>query len=536
MKRLIINKVEDVPNIDHELLNEMLSDEEHAQFLFVETTLGETVCFINSEADNVFKQRAQSLRSFQLSDRVVKTLYVTPELLTILRDQVMAHSEAVLVNESELDKKFNDVLLQAVQSGTSDIHIDIFPERADLKFRIHGMISKVGEMDSRTANRLINYVYNVAAAEGSKDTQYNPDEMQDALLDRFLEINGTRSRYKLRLQTAPCYPNSMTIIMRVLPVDNQLSSTLESLGYSEHQMHLLKQAQQNPSGAIIIAGTTGSGKSTTLATMLVDTYRRTKGMKKIITTEDPPEYTIEGANQINLSAKKNAIEQGGSSSDLFVKAIKVAMRSDPDIIMVGEVRDEQSSTLLSSAVLSGHQVYTTVHASGGLAIIDRMINLGFEKSLITTPHFLSLLIYQCLVPSVCQHCAIPYEAFIKKELGEFDQDCVNRLQALIHSDRYKSIIESSDAMQKLVFANHDGCSKCRFGYTGRTVLAEMVVPSAALMEHIRNGEFEKAHHYWLEHDGQTVLEHGIEKMLAGHIDPRSVEDKCGALTNALKDI
>lgn len=534
MAHNIIDKAEDLPTIDRELIPDMLTEEEYNSFLFVEAIDGQSLCLISAGSSEILQRRAQTLRSFQLGDRNVTTLYITPELLTILREQVVASDESLLVNESELDGKFSEILAQAVQSNTSDIHMDIFPERADLKFRIHGMINKVGELDTRTANRLINYVYNVAAAEGSKDTQYNPEEMQDALLDRYLDIDGVRSHYKLRLQTAPCYPNSITIIMRVLPVDSQLSSTLESLGYSDKQQHMLKQAQQNPTGAIIIAGTTGSGKSTTMATMLTDIYRRTKGVKKIITAEDPPEYTIEGANQINLSAKKGATEEG-SPSDLFVKAIKVAMRSDPDIIMVGEVRDAQSSQLLSSAVLSGHQVFTTVHAASGLAILDRMINLGFEKSVITTPHFLSLLIYQCLAPIVCTNCGIPYKEFIERDLVDIDKECVERLKELLASDVYKETVASEDAENKIVFANRSGCPKCRHGYTGRSVIAEMVDPTHALMEHIRNDEIEKAHREWIASGGQTALQHAITKMLTGVIDPRSVEDKCGLLTNALKE-
>jgi general secretion pathway protein E len=535
MAQHVYDKADDLPAIDREIIADALSDEEGDFFIFGEALDGECICLISQTASSIMQRRAQTIRSFKLKDRNVKTFFVTIELLTIIREQVVVSDETQLVNESELDKKFNEILLQAVQSGTSDIHLDIFPDRADLKFRIHGMINKVGELDTRTANRLINYIYNVAAAEGSKDTQYNPEEMQDALLDRYLDMGSSRKHYKLRLQTAPCYPNSISIIMRVLPVDSQLSSTLKSLGYSKEQRELLKQAQQNPTGAIIVAGTTGSGKSTTLATMLTDTYRRTKGSKKIITTEDPPEYTIAGANQINLSAKKNVAAE--SSENMFVKAIKVAMRSDPDIIMVGEVRDEQSSQLLSSAVLSGHQVFTTVHAASGLAILDRMINMGFDKSVITTPHFLSLLVYQCLIPISCEHCRIPYAEFVKqKEIKELDKDCLGRLKTILTSDHYKELTGKEDLLSQVFFANKSGCSKCRLGLTGRTVVAEMVVPTHALMEHVRNDAIEKAYNTWRDSGGVTTLEHAITKLLAGEIDPRFVEDKCGPLTNAIKGL
>ncbi|MCD8499966.1 MAG: Flp pilus assembly complex ATPase component TadA [Gammaproteobacteria bacterium] len=140
----------------------------------------------------------------------------------------MSHDVSMVVeSESELDRRFSEILLQAVRARASDIHLEIYADRAEIKFRIHGLIYKIGELDTRTVNRLINYVYNVAAAEGSKDTQYNPEEMQDALLDMNLDIDGIKRHYKLRLQTAPCYPNSVTIVMRLLPVDTQLKNFSE---------------------------------------------------------------------------------------------------------------------------------------------------------------------------------------------------------------------------------------------------------------------------------------------------------------------
>ena len=458
------------------------------------------------------------------------TYFTTPELISIFRDQIAIDDETFVQNDSELDLKFTEILLQSIHSGASDIHLEIFPDRADIKYRIHGILIKVGELDSRTVNRLVNYVYNVAAAEGSKDTQYNSEEMQDALLDRYLDVDGIRKHFKLRLQTAPCYPNSVTIVMRVLPVDNQLESTLETLGYSERQMELLKRTQMKPSGATIIAGTTGSGKSTTLATMLADIHKRTKGTKKMLTTEDPPEYAIPGANQINLSTKK---QQDTPDANLFVKSIKVAMRCDPDIIMVGEVRDKQSADLLSSAVLSGHQVFTTVHAASALGIYDRMMNMGFDRSVITAPNFISLLIYQALVPLVCQHCSTALDKFTQANMDEYDLHCAKRVEQIANAEQYKHLVPEN-YRSVIRFANHDGCNKCRYGYVGRTVVAEMVEPTPDIIECFRTNDFDKGLRSWRQAGGETVLHHSITKLLAGKIDPRSAEDKCGLLTEELE--
>ena len=526
MEYNVISSAEQLPVIERLLLEDHISIEEQEYFCFGEDHSGKVFCLINEQASDLYKKRAQTLRRFHFELKNVETYYSTAELLSIFRDQATLGEEYNYESESELDKRFSDILIQAIKAKSSDIHFDIFPDRADIKYRINGLISKVGEIDVRTINRLVNYVYNVAAAEGSKDIQFNPDDMQDALLDRIVEMDGQRHHYKLRLQTAPCYPNSITIVMRILPVDAQLSATLDSLGYSDLQIEQLKNAQMRPTGATIIAGTTGSGKSTTLATMLHQVYKRTKGVKKILTAEDPPEYAIPGANQINLSVKKS---EENPDENIFVKAIKVAMRCDPDIIMVGEVRDRHSSQLLSSAVLSGHQVFTTVHAASALAIFYRLVNLGFEKHVLVSPNFLSLLIYQSLVPTLCPNCAIPFSQFESELNSEFDSACVERVKKAASSGQYEN-----SSIDNVYFANEDGCSQCRMGYSGRTVLAEMVEPTFELLDYLQQSEFDKAMALWRKAGGKTVLEHGISKMFSGLVDPRSVEDRCGSLISELE--
>lgn len=526
MNARFINNADELPKVDHFVHDDELSPEEKSAFCFAVSTDGNMYCFINKSAPDVLKQRGQTLRNFTFGGRDITTLYITSELLLILRDQVYKVQDiGVELVETELDRKFTDILVQSVRAGASDIHFEIYADLAVIKFRIHGLIYRIGELDSRTVNRLINYVYNVAAAEGSKDTQYNPEEMQDALLDRVLDIDGVRRRFKLRLQTAPCYPSSTTIVMRVLPVDAQIKSTLLTLGYGEEHLILLKRAQLRPSGVTIIAGTTGSGKSTTLATILTEIYQRSKGTKKILTTEDPPEYAIPGANQINLSIKKSV---ANVDENVFVKSIKVAMRCDPDIIMVGEVRDKQSASLLSSAVLSGHQVFTTVHASSALAIYNRMLNLGFEDHVMLSPGFLSLLVYQTLVPVTCQHCAIPFPDFIRqKEQDEFTQATIYRLEQLAKSTAYKD----KNILNNISFYNLDGCKYCRQGISGRTVVAEMLEPSSDILEAFRNSEFDRAAKLWHAQGGKTVLQNAVDKMLTQQLDPRYVEDRCGLFTD-----
>lgn len=521
-----ITSIDALPPVKLLLLEGELTKEEKKYFLFAETYDNRIFCLIDLEAPDTFKKRAQTLRAFSFGAREVSTYYVLPDLLIIFRDQISFEAQTSFSAETELDCRLDDLLLQAVKANASDIHFDIYPEKADIKLRIHGVLTKVGEMNARAVNRLVNYIYNVAAAEGSKDTQYNQEEMQDALLDRFLFIDKARRRFKIRIQTAPCYPNAITIVMRVLPVDTQMSKSLEDLGYSAEQVEKLYRAQMQPSGATVVAGTTGSGKSTTLACMLTDIYRRTGGTKKILTAEDPPEYAIPGANQINLSIKRR---EEGAEVDMFVKAIKVAMRCDPDVIMVGEVRDVQSSTLLSSAVLSGHQVFTTVHAASALSIFDRLANLGFDRQVLTSPNFISLLMYQVLIPISCSRCKIPMGKYFVQHTDKFSSMLKERLEKALQSNRFAGSMSVEEANKKIFFANDAGCISCRNGFVGRTVAAELVEPDEQLLNYFRNEDFNAGYKYWRTKGGQTALEHAMSKVFAGQVDPREVEDCCGLI-------
>lgn len=524
MEYKLLTTADELPKAERLILDDQLTPQEKQNFCFAEAKDGRVYCIISQSASSILKQRAQTIKAFGLEAREISTSYVTQELLSIFRDRLSHDVSMIVENESDLERRFTEILVQAVRAHASDIHLEIYADRAEIKFRIHGLIYKIGELDSRTINRLVNYVYNVAAAEGSKDTQYNAEEMQDALLDTYLEIDGMRRHYKLRLQTAPCYPNAVTIVMRLLPVDAQLKITLNELGYSAYQIKLLERAQAKPVGVTIVAGTTGSGKSTTLATMLTEVFRRTKGSKKILTTEDPPEYAIPGANQINLSIKRIELVE---EENIFVKAIKVAMRCDPDIIMVGEVRDERSATLLSSAVLSGHQVFTTVHASSAVAIYNRLLNLGFENHVLSSPAFLALLIYQTLVPVSCKKCALSYDVFVKQSASDPDvQAVLARLHVLMKKSAYKN-----NKLETVRFVNSEGCTECRKGISGRTVLAEMLDPNSEVLAAFRSFDFESAEKIWRSQGGKTVLEHGIDKIFQGLVDPRFVEDSCGLLTD-----
>jgi type II secretory ATPase GspE/PulE/Tfp pilus assembly ATPase PilB-like protein len=458
-------------------------------------------------------QRAKSLGLLLKKTHTVKVVWTTREILSIVVDQLkhLQSKEAkVIVNESELYDSLNDLFSRAVDMNASDIHFEAFESKTDIKFRVNGILVKVLEFAQEYSHELARILYNVLAAEGSKDIQFDETKMQSAIVEKTI----LSKPYRIRVQTAPRYPFGYSIALRMLPLDTKSNTSIESLGYTHVQMKTLSKAGMRPTGALIFAGTTGSGKSTTLSTLIAEKIRKTKGTKKVITIENPPEYVINGALQVNIN------DASDTATHTFADAIKVAMRMDPDILMIGEVRDPKTAKLLQDSVQSGHQVFTTVHAQSAMGIFERLVGLGFDRAVLTSPGFLSLLVYQVLVPMNCPHCAIPYEKFIQGELDELDQELKDRI---IHAI-------SLDKVPQLKFRNDNGCERCqKTGFLGRKVIAEMIEPDDELAQFIRNEDYASARKHWEAHGGVPLYHNVMNNMLTGELDPHFAEDVVGYL-------
>ena len=191
------------------------------------------------------------------------------------------------------------------------------------------------------------------------------------------------------------------------------------------------------------------------------------------------------------------------------------MRLDPDTIMIGEIRDGASAQNAIRASMTGHQVWTTIHANSALAIIDRLEDLGSPLSLITDSTIITGLISQRLVKALCPHC--------KKKLADHQQE----MPAPVLARMRRALLNNLDG----VCIVGPGCTHCRQqGTSGRTVVAEIILPDARFFKFVRAGEKQKAIQYWLQElGGETILDDAIEKILAGVIDPRMAEKVVGHL-------
>jgi len=472
-------------------------------------------------------------------------------------------------NRKRVIELFEDVL----RSGASDLHIEV-GEQTVIRARINGDIREFKEYrDGSILNRDTGYefgrtIYNTFSLVSGMS--FNPKITQDAL-GLIKNVNGQDLR--IRIATAPTEPEGFDMVMRLLVVqDSSKPLTLEQLGYQEKQRNMIAEAVAQGVGVTIIAGTTGSGKSTTLQNVLMSEINNRNGKLKVITVEDPPEYFIPGASQIPVVRDKD-----GDAKKAFKNAIKASLRMDPDVIMIGEVRDEQSAELLIEAVQTGHKVMSTIHAGSALSILGRLENLGIDKDTLADNEFLSGLIYQKLFPVLCPHCSLSLkdghiptknpiekvlienhfadEALIKKTKNNFSKvNIVRALQdtgelSLSDAERALEIFdevndeEENEKMLKRISAmagnlsDHnirfkgDGCEHCKNGIKGRTVVSEVVRPDMELRELISQGKGTAVFKYWRKNlGGKTAIEDSYDKMLDGKLSPIDIEDTFGFIT------
>ncbi|WP_336285840.1 ATPase, T2SS/T4P/T4SS family [Citrobacter arsenatis] len=287
-------------------------------------------------------------------------------------------------------------LLQlAVDAGASDLHITRNDQLASVEFRVNGVLVPHSKILSSKCDELCFVLYNVQAS--TKETTWNRAVPQSANILYSLGGRSFRFRYAhfpVFGETTSCYH----CVLRIIPagVSNSTIPTLDKLGVSGYEVEDIKRVLSNPYGVYVVAGTTGSGKSTTLKNLMEWLQKnRYSGKGCFLTIEDPVEYQIWGAKQSSVLD----VDGGG-----FHSAIKSALRRDPDVLMVGEIRDNISANALAGAVESGHYCFTTVHAGNIVTLLQRLVALGISPDKLSTPGFIAGLQCQKLLPVLCNHC------------------------------------------------------------------------------------------------------------------------------------
>ncbi|WP_313025489.1 GspE/PulE family protein [Pseudomonas lopnurensis] len=413
--------------------------------------------------------------------------------------EIYKSSNGVILDTSqvETDRQAQAVaiLADAHRRGASDVHIVVGHDITRIKYRIHGLLWEAGQEKSQVGRELCAALYN-SMCDVTKE-HFQPQVPQDARVSRsFVEQLGL---FGARIATRPLV-DGLLMVLRLL-YDDQTKMSLEDLGFLPEQIDQYARLRSLPYGINLITGPTGSGKSKSLQVNMNLLYEETNGTRHILTIEDPPEYPLK-ANQSPLGP--NESWAGGMTNTL---------RLDPDILMYGELRDLAGSEAAYSGSMTGHQVWSTLHTNNAVASIQRLIEMGVPRYLVTDPALTTGIINQSLLPVLCPHCRVP----AIENLGQLPAGLRARLEQL-------QLLEQ-------VNLQGEGCSHCRgMGVTGRTVVAEVLLPNLQFMRTFLKDGASLARHYWVnEMGGITKIAHTITKIAAGTIDPRHAEIVVGPL-------
>ncbi|MBU3111840.1 GspE/PulE family protein [Clostridium lacusfryxellense] len=333
--------------------------------------------------------------------------------------------EALSTENAPVIRITNSLLKRAVNAEASDIHLEPFKLSAIIRMRVDGILKEINQIPSNVYKSLCTRVKIMANMDIA--TKLIP-------LDGKITENIDGVDYDFRVSSLPTMYGEKLVIRVLYKAERFIN--LDSLGFSEDKVILLRDTLKLSHGMIIVSGPTGSGKSTTLYALLNEINSKSKN---IITIEDPIEYNMPRINQVNVNNKAGLT---------FSTGLRSILRQDPDIIMIGEIRDEETARIAVRASITGHLVLSTLHTNDSAASISRLIDMGIPSYLVADS--LVVVLAQRLVRKLCSFCKLQYEIIGK----EFE-----RLGFNSGEKTYKAV----------------GCSKCNeTGYKGRTVIYELL--------------------------------------------------------------
>lgn len=395
---------------------------------------------------------------------------------------------------SDQQRHLRDLVFEAVQQSVSDIHIQVRQTYTKIRMRQHGGLRVYAEWSEKLGRELASVAFNKETDHAT--SHFNPLVPQDASMP--LKIQGKDIR--LRLASVPAH-GGFDMVMRILAAGEERKSTLEDLGYTAKQVEIIKMAMKLPFGAIIVAGPTGSGKTTTLAACM----EMVEAVQKLYSIEDPVEKVVEAATQVPVNTEKE--------DRSFASMGRAALRMDPDVIILGEMRDEDTAHVMVRASITGHLVLTTLHTNRATAIITRLVDMGISPVLLSDSSVLRCLICQRLVPKVCPKCAIALRSSPKHQ--PYIQDWETVLGAdIINNAR----------------ARGPGCVACHgTSVAGRTVVAEVIWVDEKGRQFIQKCDTLSWEKYLKENGWIDFHGRAIELIKEGICDPFDAEKVVGPI-------
>lgn len=398
---------------------------------------------------------------------------------------------------SDQQRHLRNLVQEALQQGVSDIHIQVRQNYTKIRMRQHGELRLYAEWSEKLGREIASVAFNKETDHAT--SHFNPLIPQDASMP--LKLQGKDIR--LRLASVPAH-GGFDMVMRILATGEEKLKTLEELGYTARQVDIIKMAMKLPFGAIIVAGPTGSGKTTTLASCM----EMVEQSQKLYSIEDPVEKVVEEATQVPVNTEKE--------DRSFASMGRAALRMDPDVIILGEMRDEDTARVMVRASITGHLVLTTLHTNRATAIITRLVDMGISPVLLSDSSVLRCLICQRLAPKVCPNCSIP----------------------LKDSPKHKEFIEPWEAVLGAEIINKArargvGCEACHFtSVTGRMVIAEVIWVDEEGRQFIQKCDTLNWEKYLKQNGWEDFHDRAIQLIAEGVCDPFDAEKVIGPINPA----
>ena len=392
------------------------------------------------------------------SDELIE---VEGDLLEFIRNsQDLLSSE----DSAPIIKLVNSLFFQALQKGASDIHIESAERKGEVRLRMDGALKKHLDLDKNIVNLVINRVKVISNLDISEKRVPQDGRTQLSISGKSIDV---------RVSILPTY-HGERVVMRILSQSEHIP-TLESLGFSEDITKDLYKLLNHAHGMILVTGPTGSGKSTTLHACM---QQIATPDKNIITVEDPVEYNADNISQIQVNAKVGLT---------FAAGLRSILRQDPDIIMVGEIRDAETADIALRSALTGHLLLSTLHTNDSTSSLSRLMDMGIENFLISST--LLGVLAQRLTRKLCVHC---------KERTKLASATCEEIRVSPNNFFYKSV----------------GCKECDFtGYKGRQAIGELFVIDDSVKEMMKDGFNDYQVREAMKQNGMKTIADKLKEML-----------------------
>ena len=430
--------------------------------------------------------------------------------------------------DSEVQGYAKKLIEDAFRKKASDIHIIDRGSYCSIQMRRLGLLQDYAELRGSFGQALMRSIYETMSQ--SADAVYSTSERQDGRIAKreYLPF----AVHSCRLHTEPLEESlgkdgtGAFMAIRLLYDSSEAKGSLETrlgiLGHTDSDIAKIRELTQR-TGLTIISGPTGHGKSTLLKHVM-EAMALENPERNYMSVEDPPEYPLVGVKQVRVSTSGAGGADASARAQAYDNAIAGAMRSDPDVLMIGEIRFSEAASAAIDAALTGHGVWATLHTNNGLGIVRRMVTL-LNKGDFANPleylcdhNVLAGMIYQRLLPVLCPNCKVPFSEALAHPALSPSGPTLFRMERVL-----------SGVLDNSVFVRGQGCPNCQsMGVVGQTVAAEVIVPDAHLLSLLRKDKFLEASRYWREDlCGKTYVERAWELIRAGQVDPYLAELRLG---------